>query len=88
MWEEKNNQLECHFTFKDFKAAFTFISLVAIEAEKAEHHPTIVNTYNKVSLFLTTHDANSKITDKDYTLASTIELIYVEYCSKNSATLS
>ena len=39
MWEEKNNQLYKKFQFRDFSEAFAFMTRVAIEAEKMNHHP-------------------------------------------------
>ena len=45
---------------------------VAIIAEKMNHHPTWSNTYNKVEIRLSTHDAGNTITDKDRKLAESI----------------
>ena len=42
-------------------------------AEKADHHPTWKNTYNKVEIWLTTHDAGDTITVKDKKLAKQID---------------
>ena len=73
MWKEENNQLIRDFEFKDFKEAFGFMSRVALAAEKMDHHPTWENTFNKVSIKLCTHDAGSKVTDKDRNLADQID---------------
>ena len=73
MWEEKNNQLVKTFIFSDFFEAFAFMTKVAMVSEKMNHHPTIENTYNKVTLRLSTHDAGNAITDKDKKLASAID---------------
>ena len=73
MWQEKNNQLYRAFTFKDFKDAFSFMTKVALIAEKMDHHPNWTNVYNKVEISLSTHDAGDKITDKDHTLAKAID---------------
>ena len=43
-------------------------------AEKRNHHPELFNVYNKVTIRLTTHDANG-VTDKDLDLAEAIETI-------------
>lgn len=73
MWEEKNNQLVKKFEFKDFSEAFSFMTRVAIEAEKQNHHPYWTNVYNKVEIFLNTHDAGNIVTEKDYKLAKVID---------------
>lgn len=76
MWEEKNNKLHKEFKFKDFKQALLFMNLVGDEAEKRQHHPSWCNEYNKVIIDLTTHDAGSKVTDKDRDLSEAIDRIY------------
>ena len=73
MWEEKDNKLQRSFEFKDFIEAFSFLSKVAIVAEKQNHHPEIYNVYNKVDIKLSTHDAGDIVTDKDRILASSID---------------
>jgi 4a-hydroxytetrahydrobiopterin dehydratase len=73
MWEEKNNTLYKKFEFKNFSAAFAFMTRVAIEAEKMDHHPLWTNVYNKVELWLSTHDAGDIVTDKDRELAKKID---------------
>lgn len=73
MWIEQNSTLYRSFTFKDFKEAFAFMTKVAALAEKHNHHPTWTNTYNKVEVWLTTHDAGNAITQKDEDLADAID---------------
>ncbi len=73
MWKEENNSLYASFTFKDFNEAFGFMSRVALIAEKMDHHPTWTNTWNKVEIRLSTHDAGNIITDKDRKLAAAID---------------
>ncbi len=75
MWQEENNKLYKKFEFKDFVTAFSFMTSVAILAEKANHHPTWKNTYNTVEIWLTTHDARNTITEKDTALAKQIDNI-------------
>ena len=73
MWVEENNRLKKTFKFKDFTQAFGFITKVALVAEKMDHHPAWKNTYNKVEIWLSTHDAGDIVTDKDRKLAATID---------------
>ncbi len=75
MWQEQNNQLYKLFTFNNFSEAFAFMTRVAIEAEKQEHHPEWKNVYNRVEIWLCTHDAGNTITEKDYRLANTIDAL-------------
>lgn len=73
MWIENDNKLAKTFTFQNFTEAFGFMTKVAIEAEKMNHHPEWSNVYNKVTFKLSTHDAGDIITDKDRKLAEIIE---------------
>ena len=72
-WEEKDNSLYCSFTFKDFNEAFGFMTRVALIAEKQNHHPTWQNTWNKVEIWLNTHDKGNTVTDADRKLATAID---------------
>ena len=74
-WLAKDNKLTKTFEFKDFIEAFSFLSKVALLAEKQNHHPEIYNVYNKVVLSLQTHDAANTITQKDYDLADAIDAL-------------
>lgn len=62
------------FVFADFKQAFAFLTQVAMVAEKHDHHPEIINIYNRVQLILTTHDAGG-LTLKDLVLAREVDRI-------------
>lgn len=73
MWKEENNTLYKKFEFKNFSEAFAFMTRVAIEAEKMDHHPFWTNVYNKVEIWLNTHDAGDIITEKDHKLAAKID---------------
>lgn len=75
MWEEKNNSLYRAFEFKSFSEAFAFMTRVALAAEKMDHHPLWTNVYNKVEIWLSTHDAGDVVTDKDRKLAEKIDKI-------------
>jgi 4a-hydroxytetrahydrobiopterin dehydratase len=73
MWEEKNNSLHRKFEFRNFSEAFAFMTRVALEAEKMDHHPDWSNVYNKVEISLSTHSAGDIVTEKDRKLAKKID---------------
>ena len=75
MWKEENNTLYKKFEFKNFSEAFAFMTRVAIEAEKADHHPKWTNVYNKVEIWLNTHDAGDVVTEKDKALSKKIDAL-------------
>jgi 4a-hydroxytetrahydrobiopterin dehydratase len=62
------------FTFKDFNAAFGFMTRVALKADQMDHHPEWSNVYNRVDVVLTTHDANG-VTAKDVDLARFMDAV-------------
>jgi 4a-hydroxytetrahydrobiopterin dehydratase len=78
MWKEENNQLQRSFEFKDFVAAFAFMTKVAFAAEKMGHHPNWSNVYSKVDIKLFTHEAKDSITEKDVKLSKEIDKIFLE----------
>ncbi len=75
MWVEKENCLYREFVFRDFSEAFAFMTQVALLAEKANHHPRWTNVWNKVEVWLNTHDAGDIVTEKDRTLAKAIDAL-------------
>ncbi|UAY52123.1 4a-hydroxytetrahydrobiopterin dehydratase [Ferruginibacter albus] len=75
MWIEENNTLYKKFEFKNFSEAFAFMTRVAIEAEKMNHHPLWTNVWNRVEIQLSTHDEGDIVTDKDRELAKKIDKI-------------
>jgi 4a-hydroxytetrahydrobiopterin dehydratase len=75
MWKDENNKLKKTFTFKDFSEAFAFMTRVALIAEKMDHHPTWTNTWNTVSIELSTHDAGNIVTERDRKLAAAIDKV-------------
>lgn len=74
-WMERSGGLERSFVFKDFSEAFAFMTRVALIEEKHGHHPTWTNTYNRVDVQLTTHDAGNVVTDKDRRMAAAINAL-------------
>ena len=79
MFTENNNRLEATFQFKDFTEAFAFMTEVAFQAEKQNHHPNWSNVWNTVEIQLNTHDAGNIVTPKDHQLADSITSIYQKY---------
>ncbi len=79
MWTATNNQLTTAFQFKDFAEAFAFMTEVAFQAEKQNHHPNWSNVWNRVEIALSTHDAGNVVTEKDHKLAAAIDAIYAKY---------
>jgi 4a-hydroxytetrahydrobiopterin dehydratase len=77
MWPEIDNKLYKSFQFKDFSEAFSFMTRVALLAEKSDHHPTWKNEWNKLEIWLSTHSEGDKVTDKDRKLASEIDKLLV-----------
>jgi 4a-hydroxytetrahydrobiopterin dehydratase len=75
MWQEKDNKLYRKFQFKDFSEAFAFMTRVALEAEKMDHHPLWTNVYNSVEIWLNTHSEGDKVTEKDRQLAKKIDAL-------------
>lgn len=79
MWTEHDNSLRRRFRFADFKAAFAFLTAVAAEAERLDHHPWLSNEYNVVEFRLRTHDAGNKVTPRDHRLAAAIDAVAVDF---------
>ncbi|HEY8687764.1 MAG TPA: 4a-hydroxytetrahydrobiopterin dehydratase [Chitinophagaceae bacterium] len=75
MWKEEDNKLYKKFEFKNFSEAFAFMTRVALAAEKMDHHPLWTNVYNKVEIWLNTHDAGDVVTEKDRKLAKQIDAL-------------
>ncbi len=65
--------LRREFVFADFTEAFAFMTRVAFVAERLGHHPDWSNSYNRVVIRLTTHDAGSVVTDNDRAMAAAID---------------
>ena len=76
-YQDERDAIARRIVFGDFAEAFGFMARVAILAEKADHHPEWSNTYNRVSVVLTTHDAGG-LTERDARLARSIAAIMPE----------
>lgn len=73
-FDEARSGIAKSFKFADFGAAFAFMTRIALEAEKADHHPEWSNVWNRVDILLTTH-SDGGVTEKDIALAARIEAI-------------
>jgi 4a-hydroxytetrahydrobiopterin dehydratase len=74
-WTFDGTSISRDLKFKNFTEAFTFMTAVAFEAEKMNHHPEWSNVYNTLSIKLNTHDANG-ITQNDFDLAGIIDKLF------------
>jgi len=71
-WVREGDKLFREYQFADFVAAFSFMTAVALIAEKLDHHPEWFNVYRTVRVHLATHDAGG-ITRKDFELARAMD---------------
>ena len=69
--DESGKALVRTVKFKDFSAAFAFLTRVALHAEKVDHHPEFTSVWNRVDFRLTSHDKGG-VTERDYRLAEAI----------------
>ena len=76
MWQEIDGSIYREFRLKDFNEAFKFISTIVEEANRLNHHPKWEHSGREVKIWLTTHDAGNRVTDKDKELAKAIDQLY------------
>jgi 4a-hydroxytetrahydrobiopterin dehydratase len=74
-WRLVAGNLHRIFEFKDFKQAFGFMKRVAVSADKMGHHPDWSNSYNKVTIDLSTHSVGG-LSKNDFKLAGKIQKIH------------
>ena len=72
-WTEDDGRLARDFLFADFSEAFAFMTRVALLAETAGHHPDWSNSWNRVTISFTTHDAGNVVTEADRSMAAAVD---------------
>ena len=73
-WSCVDGKLHKDLRFRDFNEAFGFMARVALVAEKRDHHPDWSNSWNKVAIDISSHDAGG-LTQRDFDLAAAIDAI-------------
>ncbi len=73
-WQHRGNKLHREYKFTDFITAFGFMTSMALYSQESGHHPEWSNTYNLITVDLTTHDAGG-ITQKDLDWATKAETL-------------
>ena len=83
-WQMVNDRdaISKRFIFKDFNQAFGFMTRVALEAEKMDHHPEWSNVYRTVDIVLTSHDVKG-LSERDVSLARLINMIAADFAPKS-----
>lgn len=76
-WSVQDGRLHREFQFPTFVRAFSFMTGVALVAERLNHHPEWSNVYGKVVIDLMTHDAGG-ITARDVELAKQASALFLE----------
>ncbi|MEK6851651.1 MAG: 4a-hydroxytetrahydrobiopterin dehydratase [Candidatus Thermoplasmatota archaeon] len=70
-WRRRGNAIERTWTFDTFVEAVAFMNRVFALAEEANHHPDLTNSWTKVVLRFTTHDAGG-LTERDFKMAAKV----------------
>ncbi|KAJ2479714.1 Pterin-4-alpha-carbinolamine dehydratase 2 [Coemansia sp. RSA 2131] len=83
-WKLQSERDAIHksFSFANFNYAFAFMTAVALQAEKMDHHPEWFNVYNRVDITLSTHDCQG-LSSRDIDLATHIDEAAAKYISQN-----
>jgi len=74
-WRREGRAIAAGYAFGSFRDAVAFIVRVGFEIETLNHHPEIVNVYNRVSFKLNTHDAGGAVTERDIALATRVSAV-------------
>ncbi|MGC8487263.1 MAG: 4a-hydroxytetrahydrobiopterin dehydratase [Clostridia bacterium] len=71
-WRGSSDGIERWFEWESFQDAVAFVDEVAAIAEAASHHPDLDIRFNRVRVFLVTHDAGG-VTDRDVAVARAVD---------------
>ena len=63
-WQVEDGKLTRRFKFPSFPDAIAFITVLAFEAERVQHHPDLENTHANLTVRFFTHD-DQALTEKD-----------------------
>ncbi len=77
-YDDVRGAITREFVFVDFAQAFAFMTQIAIQAEKRNHHPEWFNVYNRVKITLTTHDVDG-LSQRDIDLARYANAAFKNY---------
>ena len=79
-WEltPEGEAISRRFKFRNFNQAFGFMTQVALQAEKLNHHPEWFNVYSTLDIRLTTHDVGG-LTDLDIKLAKFMDMAAMKF---------
>lgn len=83
-WQLNGECIEKEFEFEDFLTAMAFMNLLTPTAESLNHHPDWSNSYNKVHISLTSHEA-SGLTEKDFSFARAADEIAAQVIESSAA---
>lgn len=78
-WVISSSRLEKTYKFTDFEAAMLFMQQASVRISALDHHPTWANTYNRIHVSLSTHDARNTVTEKDWEVAREMDTLYQNF---------
>ena len=70
-WTRTAGGLHRELEFDGFRSAFAFMTAVALAAERLDHHPDWSNSWNKVTIDISSHAAGG-ITERCFSLAAAV----------------
>jgi len=73
-WTQVGHEIATTTVRKDFRDALLYLGAVAYLAEKANHHPDVAISWNRVTLTLRTNSAGG-LTANDFALARQVSAL-------------